>query len=153
VRSPAAILGPRCRQIQPARLRGLGSDLIDPSIAAHRGRVVKRTAGGVISELPCVLDSARCAVEVQTGMVGRNADVPAEHLDRVAPLDLHQACGLPHEDFVLGRLASSTTEIAALDQLELVLHPGLALTDVVLPWAVWGLGRGHQTLPRAGAGP
>jgi class 3 adenylate cyclase len=31
-----------------ARLRGLRSDLIDPAIAAHRGRIVKRTGDGSI---------------------------------------------------------------------------------------------------------
>jgi adenylate cyclase len=31
-----------------ARLRGLQSDLIDPAIAAHHGRVVKRTGDGVL---------------------------------------------------------------------------------------------------------
>jgi hypothetical protein len=33
-----------------ARLRGLRSDLIDPAIAAHRGRIVKRTGDGSIIE-------------------------------------------------------------------------------------------------------
>jgi adenylate cyclase len=32
-----------------ARLRGLRSDLIDPAIAANRGRIVKRTGDGSIS--------------------------------------------------------------------------------------------------------
>jgi adenylate cyclase len=60
-----------------ARLRALRSDLIDPAIAAHCRRVVKRTGDGFISEFRSVVDAARCAVEVQTGMVGRNADLPA----------------------------------------------------------------------------
>ena len=58
-----------------ARLRGLRSDLIDPAIAAHRGRIVKRTGDGSIIEFRSVVDAVRCAVEVQTGMVERNAGV------------------------------------------------------------------------------
>jgi TolB-like protein/class 3 adenylate cyclase len=61
-----------------ARLRGLRSDLIDPAIAAHRGRIVKRTGDGSLIEFRSVVDAARCAIEVQTGMVERNAGVAPE---------------------------------------------------------------------------
>ena len=59
-----------------ARLRGLRSDLIDPAIAAHRGRIVKRTGDGSIIEFRSVVDAVRCAIEVQTGMVERNVGLP-----------------------------------------------------------------------------
>ena len=58
-----------------SRLRGLRSDLIDPAIAAHRGRVVKRAGDGSIVEFRSVVDAVRCAVEVQNAMVERNAGV------------------------------------------------------------------------------
>src|SRR5271169_4261981 len=61
-----------------SRLRGLRSDLIDPAIAAHRGRIVKRTGDGSLIEFRSVVDAARCAIEVQNGLVERNAGVPAE---------------------------------------------------------------------------
>jgi TolB-like protein/class 3 adenylate cyclase len=61
-----------------ARLRGLRSDLIDPAAAAHRGRIVKRTGDGSIIEFRSVVDAVRCAIEVQTGLLERNAGVPAE---------------------------------------------------------------------------
>src|SRR6202021_2687068 len=61
-----------------ARLRALRSDLIDPSIALHHGRVVKRTGDGSIIEFRSVVDAVRCAIEVQTGMVERNAGLPPE---------------------------------------------------------------------------
>ena len=61
-----------------ARLRGLRSDLIDPAIAAHHGRIVKRTGDGSIIEFRSVVDAVRCAIEVQTGLVERNAGVPPE---------------------------------------------------------------------------
>src|SRR4029077_16311402 len=57
-------------------LRALRSDLIDPTIAAHRGRVVKRTGDGSIVEFRSTVDAVRCAVEVQSGMSERNAGVP-----------------------------------------------------------------------------
>ena len=61
-----------------ARLRGLRSDLIDPAIAAHHGRLVKRTGDGSIIEFRRVVDAVRCAIEVQIGLVERNAGVPED---------------------------------------------------------------------------
>ena len=61
-----------------ARLRTLRSDLIDPIISVHHGRVVKRTGDGLIIEFRSVVDAVRCAVEFQTAMIERNAGVPPE---------------------------------------------------------------------------
>src|SRR5271163_4703356 len=61
-----------------ARLRALRSDLIDPTIAVHHGRVVKRTGDGGIVEFRSVVDAVRCAMEIQNGMVERNAGLPPE---------------------------------------------------------------------------
>jgi adenylate cyclase len=44
-----------------ARLRALRSDLIDPTIAVHKGRVVKRTGDGLLVEYRSVVDAVRCA--------------------------------------------------------------------------------------------
>src|ERR1700732_1739312 len=61
-----------------ARLRTLRSDLIDPIISVHHGRVVKRTGDGSIIEFRSVVDAVRCAIEVQSAMVERNAGVSPE---------------------------------------------------------------------------
>src|ERR1700730_2763695 len=61
-----------------ARLRALRSDLIDPTVALHHGRVVKRTGDGSIIEFRSVVDAVRCAIEVQNGMPERNAGLPPE---------------------------------------------------------------------------
>src|ERR1700680_1343189 len=61
-----------------ARLRALRSDLIDSTIAVHHWRVVKRTGDGSLVEFRSVVDAVRCAIEVQNGMVERNAGVPPE---------------------------------------------------------------------------
>ena len=58
-----------------ARLRALRSDLIDPTISVHHGRVVKRTGDGAIVEFRSVVDAVNCAIEVQRAMVERNAGV------------------------------------------------------------------------------
>jgi len=61
-----------------ARLRALRSDLIDPTISVYRGRVVKRTGDGAIVEFRSVVDAVRCGIELQQGLVERNAGLPPE---------------------------------------------------------------------------
>jgi adenylate cyclase len=58
-----------------ARLRTLRSDLIDPTIAVHHGRIIKRTGDGSIIEFRSMVDAVNCAIEVQRAMVERNAEV------------------------------------------------------------------------------
>src|SRR6202046_4036733 len=57
------------------RLRAILGDLVEPAIAAHHGRIVKRTGDGFIAEFRSVVDAVRSAIEVQTGMIERNAGV------------------------------------------------------------------------------
>jgi TolB-like protein/tetratricopeptide (TPR) repeat protein len=52
--------------------------LVDPKIAEHRGRVVKNTGDGLLAEFSSVVDAVRCALDVQLGMIERNAEVPGE---------------------------------------------------------------------------
>jgi|SRR5271166_1364676 len=61
-----------------ARLRALRSDLIDPAISVHNGRIVKRTGDGVLVEFRSVVDAVRCAIEMQNGLVERNAGLPPD---------------------------------------------------------------------------
>jgi adenylate cyclase len=61
-----------------AQLKAHRRVLVNPKIKEHRGRIVKTTGDGVLVEFGSVVDAVRCAVEVQLGMVERNADVPQE---------------------------------------------------------------------------
>src|SRR5277367_6296956 len=61
-----------------ARLRALRSDLIDPTISVHRGRIVQRTGDGSVIEFRSVVDAVRCAIEVQHAMIERNVGVALE---------------------------------------------------------------------------
>ena len=58
-----------------ARLKAHLRDLVDPKIAEHRGRIVKTTGDGVLAEFASVVDAVRCALDLQSGMILRNADV------------------------------------------------------------------------------
>jgi len=60
------------------QLKAHRKELVDPKITEHRGRIVKTTGDGMLVEFVSVVDAVRCAVDIQRGMVERNADVPAE---------------------------------------------------------------------------
>jgi TolB-like protein/class 3 adenylate cyclase len=65
-----------------ASLKAHRSELIDPKIAQHGGRIVKTTGDGLLLEFPSVVDAVRCAVDVQRGMAERNrGSAPAKSLD------------------------------------------------------------------------
>jgi adenylate cyclase len=55
------------------QLKGHLREAVEPKIAEHHGRIVKNTGDGFLGEFPSVVDAVRCAVEVQRGMVERNA--------------------------------------------------------------------------------
>ncbi len=59
-------------------LKGHRDGLIEPAIAAHRGRVVKLIGDGLLAEFPSVVEAVECGVKIQRAMVGRNVDVPAD---------------------------------------------------------------------------
>src|SRR5215203_620162 len=54
------------------------TELIDPSIARHQGRIVKLTGDGMLVEFPSVVNAVECATSIQREMRSRNADVPEE---------------------------------------------------------------------------
>jgi adenylate cyclase len=58
-----------------AQLKSIRKALVDPTIAAHRGRIVKTTGDGMLAEFVSAVDAARCAVEVQRGIAVHSADV------------------------------------------------------------------------------
>jgi adenylate cyclase len=101
-----------------ARLRTLRSDLIDPTIAVHHGRVVKRTGDGGILEFRSVVDAVNCAVEVQRAMVERNAEVaPDKRIE--FRIGIHLGDVVEESD---GDLMGDGVNIAA--RLEGVAKPG-----------------------------
>jgi TolB-like protein/class 3 adenylate cyclase len=59
-----------------AQLKAFRKTLVDPTIARHRGRIVKTTGDGMLVEFASAVDAARCAVEVQRGMADENTEIP-----------------------------------------------------------------------------
>src|ERR1700755_2266807 len=61
-----------------AQLKAHRHAQLDPKIREYQGRIVKTTGDGLLAEFASVVDALRCAVEIQRGMLERNADVPEE---------------------------------------------------------------------------
>jgi len=61
-----------------SRLNTHRREFLEPKIAEHRGRIVKRTGDGILIEFGSAVDAARCAIEIQRGMVERNAPIPQD---------------------------------------------------------------------------
>ncbi len=101
-----------------ARLRTLRSDLIDPTIAVHQGRTVKRTGDGSIIEFRSVVDAVNCAIEVQRAMVERNAEVAPDNRIEFR-IGIHLGDVVEESD---GDLMGDWVNIAA--RLEGVAKPG-----------------------------
>jgi TolB-like protein/class 3 adenylate cyclase/Tfp pilus assembly protein PilF len=107
-----------------ARLRALRSDLIDPTLAIHNGRVVKRTGDGALVEFRSVVDAVRCAIEIQHAMVERNAGVPDDRRIEFR-IGIHLGDVVEESD---GDLMGDGVNIAA--RLEGIAAPGaIALSE------------------------
>jgi adenylate cyclase len=115
-----------------ARLRGLRSDLIDPAIAAHHGRIVKRTGDGSIIEFRSAVDAVRCAIEVQNGLIERNAGVPEDRRIQFR-VGIHVGDVVEEAD---GDLMGDGVNIAA--RLEGVAKPGAISLSEQAYWQVKG---------------
>ena len=115
-----------------ARLRALRSDLIDPTIAVHQGRIVKRTGDGSIVEFRSVVDAVRCAIELQNAMIERNAGVP-EDRRIIFRIGIHLGDVVEESD---GDLMGDGVNIAA--RLEGIAAPGAICLSEQAYWQVKG---------------
>src|ERR1700727_2036440 len=115
-----------------ARLRALRSDLIDPTIAVHHGRVVKRTGDGSILQFRSVVDAVNCAIEVQRAMVERNAEVAPERRIEFR-IGIHLGDVVEEAD---GDLMGDGVNIAA--RLEGIAKPGGICISEQAYWQVKG---------------
>jgi class 3 adenylate cyclase len=92
--------------------------LIDPTIAIHHGRVFKRTGDGALVEFRSVVEAVRCAIEVQNGMLERNAGLPPDRRIEFR-IGIHLGDIVEEND---GDLMGDSVNIAA--RLEGIAPPG-----------------------------
>jgi len=101
-----------------ARLRALRSDLVDPAISIHHGRVVKRTGDGILVEFRSPVEAVRCAIEIQEGMAERNLGLPTDRQIQFR-VGIHLGDAVEETD---GDLMGDAVNIAA--RLEGIAEPG-----------------------------
>ena len=100
-----------------ARLRELRSEIVDPAVARHRGRIVKTMGDGFLIEFPSVVDAVRSSLEIQQGLSGRKIG------DASAPIRLR--VGIHISDVLVepdGDLLGDGVNIAA--RLQEIADPG-----------------------------
>jgi adenylate cyclase len=106
-----------------ARLKAIRKALVDPTIAEHRGRIVKTTGDGMLVEFASAVDAARCAIAVQHGIVEQNTGVP-QHVRIEFRIGIHVGDIIIDDDDIFG----DGVNIAA--RLEGIAEPGgICLSD------------------------
>src|SRR3981081_2028756 len=100
-----------------AQLKAIRKALVDPTIAAHRGRIVKTTGDGMLVEFASAVDATRCAGEVTRGVAVHSADV-AQDLRIKFRIGIHVGDIIIDENDIFG----DGVNIAA--RLEGIAEPG-----------------------------
>src|ERR1700746_3676735 len=100
-----------------ARLKTHRIELIEPSSAKNRGRIIKTIGDGMLMEFHSVVDAVACAAQIQRLMARRNADVsPARCIQFRIGINLGDV--IVEEDDIFG----DGVNVAA--RLETLAEPG-----------------------------
>ncbi len=111
-----------------AALTAVRTDVMNPLIAKHGGRIVKLMGDGTLVEFASVVDAVRAAVEIQRAVAERNRNVPEER--RIA---FRRDDNLHHPRVVLtalliagGRLEEAASALAEARRI----RPQISLREV-----------------------
>lgn len=110
-------------------IRAHRSELIDPKIAEHGGRIVKTMGDGLLLEFPSVVDATTCAIQVQEGMTSRNEGVAA-NVGIVFRIGVHVGDIIIEGEDILGDGVNIAARIEALAEPGGVAISGRAHDDV-----------------------
>ena len=154
-----------------AALKALRQEVVDPAIASHGGRIVKTTGDGLLLEFPSVVNAVRCAVEVQTAMADRTAEIAEDR--RIAfRIGINIGDIIVEGDDIFGdgvNVAARLQEIAApggicissrvhedvRDRLDTAFDDGgtQTLKNIARPVQVWRWQPGTAVLPKPAPAP
>ena len=106
-----------------ASLRTHRSELIDPLIEKHGGRIVKTTGDGMLLEFPSVVTAVECTTAVQEGMSERNAGIAEDQAVRFR-VGVHLGDDIVEDDDIFGDGVNVAARLEGLSEAS-----GLALSD------------------------
>jgi adenylate cyclase len=95
------------------RLKAIRTQLFDPKLAEHHGRLVKTTGDGLLAEFASVVDAVRCAVDVQRGMAARNADVAPDRRIEIR-IGIHVGDIIIEDDDIFGEGVNVAARLESL---------------------------------------
>ncbi|MGH6980209.1 MAG: adenylate/guanylate cyclase domain-containing protein, partial [Stellaceae bacterium] len=101
-----------------AQLRAVRTDLVEPTVAANRGRIVKSAGDGMLIEFSSVVDAVRAGIAVQRDMAVQAEGIGAER-QILLRIGIHLGDVLVESD---GDLMGDGVNIAA--RLENIAQPG-----------------------------
>jgi class 3 adenylate cyclase len=101
-----------------ARLREFRSELVDPPIETHRGRIIKTMGDGILVEFASVVDAVRASLKIQSGVTARNSALKQEKRIEFR-IGIHVGDVMVQAD---GDLLGDSVNIAA--RVETVAEPG-----------------------------
>jgi adenylate cyclase len=107
------------------RLATLMADVIEPAIAQHSGRIVKRTGDGFLAEFPSAVEAAKCSLQFQIQILRDTAREP-EDRQLCFRVGIHLGDVIVEEQDIYG----DGVNVAA--RLEALAEPGgIAISGVV----------------------
>ena len=101
-----------------ARLKAIRTELTDPAVAGHKGRIVKTTGDGLLAEFASTVDALLCAQEIQASLLKRNTEVLPQNRIQIR-IGIHVGDVVVEED---GDIFGDGVNIAA--RLEGLAEPG-----------------------------
>jgi adenylate cyclase len=123
-------------------LRAHLAELVAPVVGRYRGRIVKTVGDGVLVEYGSAVEAVRSAVELQRGMIERNAGVPKERRQSFR-IGLHLGDIIVSDEDVFGDAVNIAARLVALAE------PG----SIVLSDSVYEQVRDKLALPFRTLGP
>ncbi|MBT6138766.1 MAG: adenylate/guanylate cyclase domain-containing protein, partial [Rhodospirillaceae bacterium] len=105
------------------------SDLIDPLIETHNGRIVKTMGDGLLLEFPSVVAAVECAIAIQNGIISRNTEVAKDIAIRLR-IGVHLGDVVVEKDDIFGDGVNVAARLEAFGEADCVTISGTAYENI-----------------------